>query len=51
MEFPKKISRNNSKGNTPPDILIRGSGKPGNLKIVEYVIVKLLGTIVMYKSR
>ncbi len=51
MEFPKKISRNIFKGETPPDILIRGSGEHGNLRIVEYVIVKLLGSIVMYKRR
>lgn len=51
MEFPKKISRNNPKDETPPDILIRGSGEPGNIKIVEYVILKLLGSIVMYKRK
>lgn len=51
MEFPKKISRNNPKGNIPPDILIRGSGEAGMVRIVEYVIVKLLGSIVMYKRR
>lgn len=51
MEFPKKITRSILKDQIPADILIRGSGESGYLRIVEYVLVKFQGTIVRYKQK
>lgn len=51
MEFPKKFSRSYKEGELPVDIIIRGCGELPTIKIVEYVIVKPTGTMVIYKRR
>ena len=50
MEFPKKFSLTYKEGETPFGIIIRGCGEPPTIKIVEYVIKKVIGTI-LYKER
>lgn len=48
MEFPKKFTRT---GEDPPDIIVRGSGNAGNVKIVEYQKVRTIGSMSVYKRR
>ena len=49
MEFPKKLSRTYKPGQEPHKI-IRGSGYPPFVKIVEYSLVKRVGNTVIYKK-
>ena len=47
MEYPKKFTRT---GDNPPDIIVRGSGESGSIKIVEYQKVRTIGRMCVYKG-
>jgi len=49
MDFPKKFIRTYQEGEEPVKI-IKGSGNPPCIKIVEYAVVKRTGTTVVYKK-
>jgi hypothetical protein len=49
MEFPKKFSRSYPEGEEPAKI-IKGSGYHPSVKIVEYTMVRRVGSTVVYKK-
>lgn len=51
MEFPKEIKYSYNYVSDAPDIIIRGYGEPPGVKIVEYVLVKTIASLYIYKQR